>query len=185
MTTTLSHERAPARPSTIRIPGQRTAVDEAPPRARPQRVAAREPVLPDPRKRSRRRWPAAVGGLAAGLAVGTVGAVATIGAMSAPGPVAVRATAAQQPSFTANVSVPGRTLTAFGDGTWQVGVDVAAGTYTSAGAAGPACYYALRAAMAGGDVVNSTVSTGPATVVLTEADGWFETSGCATWTRTG
>jgi hypothetical protein len=34
-------------------------------------------------------------------------------------------------------------------------------------------------------VVNSAVSTGPSTVVLAEADGWFETSGCATWTRTG
>jgi hypothetical protein len=188
MTATLSpHEQAPSRPGTVRIPGQRTASDEQEPpdRAQPLRVAARDRVRPVPQRRSRRRWPAAVGGLAAGLAVGTVGAVATIGAMSAPASVIVKPAAAQEPSFTANVSVPGRTLTAFGDGKWQVGVDVAAGTYTSAGTIGPGCYHALRTAMTGGPVVNSTVSPGPATVVLTEADGWFETSGCATWTRTG
>jgi hypothetical protein len=183
MTITLSHEQAPARPSTVRVPEQRTAVDEDSPRAQPQRVAARPRVVPA--QRPRRRWPAAVGGLAAGLAVGTAGAVAIVGVTADRSPAIAPAAVATSPTFTANVSVPGRTLTAFRDGTWQIGVDIVPGTYTSAGSAGPACFHALRTSMAGGGVVNSAVSTGPATVVLTEADGWFETSGCATWTRTG
>jgi hypothetical protein len=183
MTITLSHEQAPARPSTVRIPGQRTAVDEDAPRARPQRLAARQPVVRA--QRSRRRWPAAVGGLAAGLAVGTAGAVAMVGGLAGTSTAITPAAVATSPAFTANVSVPGRTLTAFRDGTWQIGVDIAPGTYTSAGSAGPACFHALRTSQTSGGVVNSAVSTGPSTVVLAEADGWFETSGCATWTRTG
>ena len=62
------------------------------------------------------------------------------------------------------MTVPGRELTSFGDGTWQVGVDVVPGTYTSTG--GPDCRYALRAAVTGSDIAASTVGRGPATVVL-------------------
>ena len=77
--------------------------------------------------------------------------------------------------------MPGRELTSFGDGTWQVGADVAPGTYTTA--CGPACQYTLRAAVTGSDIVANTVGRGPATVVLSD-DGYVETSGCSTWTRT-
>jgi hypothetical protein len=80
------------------------------------------------------------------------------------------------------VTVPGRELTAFGDGAWQVGVDVVPGTYTSTG--GPDCRYALRPAVTGGDIAASTIGRGPVTVVLTGDAGYIETSGCATWRRT-
>ena len=85
-------------------------------------------------------------------------------------------------AFGGNVSVPGRVLTAFGDGTWQVGVDVVPGTYASAG--GPDCRHAVSAAVTGGDIVAGTVGPGAAAVVLADDNGFFETSGCGTWTRT-
>ena len=79
------------------------------------------------------------------------------------------------------MTVPARELAAFGDGTWQVGVDIMPGTYTSTG--GPDCRYALRAAVTGGDIA-SAIGSEPATVALTEGDGYVQTSGCATWRRT-
>ncbi len=83
----------------------------------------------------------------------------------------------------ANVSVPGRVLTSFADGTWQIGVDVAPGVYTTAG--GPTCHHAVRRTRSGGDLVSRAGSPGRGTVVLVEADGWFETSGCPAWRRVG
>lgn len=158
MTTTLPpHDRVPAM-SALDIPAQR--------QASPVRIPA--PAAP----RARRRWPVAVGGLAAGLAVGTAGAIGAVEATTThatPVPVGSRV-------VVANVSVPGRVLTAFGDGTWQVGVDVAPGTYASAG--GADCHHA-RSTRSGAD------GGGPTTVVLTARDGWFTTAGCATWQRTG
>lgn len=83
----------------------------------------------------------------------------------------------------ANVSVPGRVVTSFADGTWQIGVDVAPGVYTTAG--GPTCHHAVRRTRSGGDLVSRAGSPGRGTVVLVEADGWFETSGCPAWRRVG
>jgi hypothetical protein len=182
MTTALSHDEAPAWLPTGEIPVQRSA----PPGAslpEPAVLPAPEQVRPAPTEPTRRRWPAAVGGLAAGLAVGIVGAAGAVALMSMA-PAAAAAPAPPPPS-PANVSVPGRTMTAFGDGTWQIGVDIAPGTYSTAGSADADCYYALRTALTGGDTQSSTISPGPATVVLTESDGWFETFGCAAWNRVG
>jgi hypothetical protein len=161
MTTTLPpHDRAPAL-SALDIPAQR--------QASPVRVPA--PAAP----RARRRWPVAVGGLAAGLAVGTAGAIGAVEATTthaAPVPVGSRV-------VVADVSVPGRVQTTFGDGTWQVGVDVEPGTYASAG--GTDCHHALRSTRSGADGDGG----GGTTVVLGAQDGWFATSGCATWHRAG
>jgi hypothetical protein len=52
-------------------------------------------------------------------------------------------------AFACTQPVPGRELTSFADGTWQVGVDVLPGTYTSAG--GPDCPDAFGAAVTGSD----------------------------------
>ena len=92
------------------------------------------------------------------------------------------APAAPSGGYVANVSVPGRVMTSFGDGTWQIGVDVEPGTYTAGRAADPACHHALRNSRTGTKVAEDW---GSSTVVLTEADGWFQTSGCATWKRSG
>ena len=121
----------------------------------------------------------------AGMAAGAVGTLTAAVIVTAP---ALPHTAPEPPpvpeprvAFDGTVTVPARELTAFGDGTWQVGVDVAPGTYTSTG--GPDCRYALRAAVTGGDIAASAVGPGPASVVLAEDAGYVETSGCATWQR--
>src|SRR5689334_3438313 len=154
--------------------------------ARPVRVA---PARMTSLRSERRRWPAAVGGLAAGLTLGTVGAVGAVFALSAIPTAsttpALAAPAVSETGLSPNVSVPGRVLTAFGDGTWQVGVDIAAGSYRTTGPVGDAtCRHALRTARAGGAVTAAEASPGRDAVVLTEADGWFTTAGCATWRRT-
>lgn len=122
------------------------------------------------------------------MAVGAAGTLAAAAIMTAPAVVpapAVTPREVPEPhvAFAGTVSVPGRELTSFGDGTWQVGVDVLPGTYTSAG--GPDCRHAFRAAVTGSDIVAGTVDPGPAAVVLAEASGYFDTAGCGTWTRVG
>jgi hypothetical protein len=167
-------------PSHDRPTGVVAAAIPTPRVAPPPETFAPEPaMLPRPR-------PAAVWGVVAGMAAGAVGTLTAAVIVTAP--VALPHTAPAPPpvpeprvAFDGSVTVPGRELTAFGDGTWQVGVDVVPGTYTSTG--GPDCRYALRAAVTGGDVAASTVGPGPATVVLAADTGYVETSGCATWQR--
>jgi hypothetical protein len=166
-----SQDRRPTEAPVLVIPAQRSA----PP---PQTPAPA--VMPRPR-------PAAVWGVVAGMAAGaavtlTAAAIATAPAV-VPAPTTIsRHTPEPRVAAGGTVSVPGRVLTAFGDGSWQVGVDVAPGTYTTVG--GLDCRHALRAAVTGGDIAASAVEPDPATVVLTEDSGYFETSGCATWRRT-
>jgi hypothetical protein len=122
------------------------------------------------------------------MAAGAVGTRTAAAIVSAPAVVPAPVVAIPRPpeprvAFAGTVSVPGRELTSFGDGTWQVGVDVAAGTYTTTG--GPDCRHALRPALTGGDIVASAADPQPATVVLTEDSGWFETTGCTTWRQAG
>jgi hypothetical protein len=169
--TTPSQDRAPAWLPTAEIPLQRQAPPlqvgfMAPP------VAA--PAIPRPRQPR----PVATYVVAAGLAVGLMGAV---GAVQGATPDSTTP-AAPSGGYVANVSVPGRIMTSFGDGTWQIGVDVEPGTYTTGRAADPACHHALRNSRTGTNVAEDW---GSSTVVLTEADGWFQTSGCATWKRAG
>lgn len=169
-----THDHATDVPVAV-IPAQRGAPST-------ETVAAPEPaVLPRPR-------PAAVWSVVAGMAVGAAATLAAAAIVSAPAVVPAPDDAplmAPEPrvAFGGNVSVPGRVLTAFGDGTWQVGVDVVSGTYASAG--GPDCRHAFTAAAAtGGDIVAGAVDPGPTAVVLADDSGFFATSGCGTWTRT-
>jgi hypothetical protein len=210
--TTPSQDRASVRRTTGEIPAQRTApaagartattVPAAVAATVPAEVLRRVPTAAAPPARVaparvapatmgplRRRWPATVGGLAAGLTLGTVGAVGAAFALSATTVVttaAVPASAVLAASLSPNVSVPGRVLTAFGEGTWQVGVDIVPGTYMTTGPVdSAACHHALRTTRTGGKVTVGGVASGRATVVLNEANGWFASSGCATWTRIG
>ncbi len=185
--TTTQQAQAPPRSSTPTIPAQRQAVPlrvgvPAPRRSGPR--PARPDAVPGsvPRGRTPQPWPVTVGGLVAALALGTL---ATLGAPDDPTGQPVGAAPASDEGFVANVSVPGRVLTSFGDGTWQVGVDVAPGTYTTAGAVDPECRHAVRTSATVDDPVEGSGDRGPATVVLREDDGWFVTAGCATWRRTG
>jgi hypothetical protein len=211
MTTMTPQDRTAVRPAPGEIPAQRATPPEpagsSPGRAErasaPERAATSAPSVRPAANRAapvrvapvRRRWPAAVGGLAAGLTLGTVGTVGVAFALSA---IALPVTALTLPALTSpasavspagvspNVSVPGRVRTTVGDGTWQVGVDIAAGTYQTIGSVeGATCRHALRTARTGGTVTAAGVSPSRDTVVLAETDGWFASAGCATWRRVG
>jgi hypothetical protein len=151
-----------------------------------QRGAPSETPAPEPAVLPRRR-PAAVLGVVAGMAVGAAGTLIAAAIAAAPAVVpapddAPRVVPEPRVAFAGTVSVPGRELTSFGDGDWQVGIDVVPGTYATTG--GVDCRHALRPAVTGRDIVQTVVHQGPATVVLADGSGFFATSGCGTWTRT-
>jgi hypothetical protein len=146
----------------------------------PAQRGAPTPETPDPEPTVlHRQQPAAVLGVIAGMAAGAAGTLAAAAIVSAPAVVpapddAPRMTPEPRIAF-ANT---GRELTSFGDGRWQVGVDVLPGMYTSAG--GPDCRHAFSAGVTGTDIV---AGAGSAMVVLADGSGYFDTSGCGTWTR--
>lgn len=68
-----------------------------------------------------------------------------------------------------------------GDGVYEVGVDIRAGTYKSAGANGM-CYYASNGDANGSNILSNNIVEGGAPAVTTVAAGtFFETSGCGDW----
>ena len=193
----------PTRPPTndpwsAQIPTQRNAPPGLPVQA------------PKPPK-SPRRWPWALGGVVVGLLVG--GAVATAATPTAavtatastpartvtvtapPPPVrTVTVTVPAPPPETVTVEAPPPTaagpsgpLTTFGEGTWEVGVDIAPGKYKTSGSTSSGCYYARLKQNDGslGDIIDNNIQDGPMTVVIKSNDGYFETSGCEDWVKVG
>jgi hypothetical protein len=134
---------------SVEIPVPRPA-----PPAADESTARPGPPDPGTRRPARSRWAWAAAGITAGVLTGAVGIVA----VTAPANVdaGVRA-------------VPTTPLTTFCDGTWDVGRDVAPGTYVAAGST-PACRH-------------TGSPRGQTGVVLGE--GPFETAGCGTWSRVG
>lgn len=75
---------------------------------------------------------------------------------------------------------PAAPLDSFGSGTWEVGVDVAAGKYKTTG--GDQCYWARLQENDGsfGDIIDNGLGAGPQTVTIREGE-YFETQRCANW----
>lgn len=73
----------------------------------------------------------------------------------------------------------------FGDGTFQVGRDIVAGTYQNSG--GGQCYWARLSGGGGGlgDIIANDNTTGPTTVTIGDSDWGFKSSRCGTWTKVG
>jgi hypothetical protein len=72
----------------------------------------------------------------------------------------------------------------FGNGVYDVGVDVVAGTYAAAG--GPGCYWELNGGVGGQDLIDNHFQGGEGQVLATLSDGQrFSTNGCGTWQRRG
>lgn len=69
----------------------------------------------------------------------------------------------------------------FGDGVWQVGTDIAPGTYRAP--AGSNCYWAILESPGSDNIRNNGGFSANQTVTLTDA--WFETTGCGEWTKIG
>jgi hypothetical protein len=67
----------------------------------------------------------------------------------------------------------------FGDGIWQVGIDIISGVYRSPG--GGSCYWAKLGSANTDDIVNNGGFTPNQTI---EVDSpWFQSSGCGTWQK--
>ncbi|HME46932.1 hypothetical protein [Mycobacterium sp.] len=71
------------------------------------------------------------------------------------------------------------------DGTYSVGVDILAGTYSSAGpVAGGTCYWKRLSSPNGKDIVDNAMSKKPQVVRIDPSDTAFKTDGCQPWQRT-
>jgi hypothetical protein len=79
----------------------------------------------------------------------------------------------------------GPKVTTFGQGTWRVGVDIAAGTYSTV--AESSCYWARLKNFTGGlDAINANAnkeSGTKVTVTIKATDKGFLSRGCGTWKR--
>lgn len=103
------------------------------------------------------------------------GATATV-----PGPtVTVTATSEKTVMSTPKVAVAME-----GDGTYEVGVDVKPGTYVS-GKPELNCYWARLKGSGGSlsDIIANNNTSGRSLVTIKKTDKFFETSGCAPWTK--
>ena len=71
--------------------------------------------------------------------------------------------------------------TTFSDGTWQVGKDIAPGTYITQGASG--CYWDRSSDLSGSlsSVITNDNPTGQAIVTILSTDAGFTSQGCGTW----
>jgi hypothetical protein len=76
--------------------------------------------------------------------------------------------------------------TSFGPGTYQVGVDIAPGTYRTAGPSGStSCYWARLRDLSGGgnNIIANDLQQGPTVAAIAASDAAFTTAGCQTWTK--
>lgn len=126
------------------------------------------------------------------------GAARTEGPVSIPGGAEPGAVPAPPPNPDNSSGVaedgPGASgpLTEFGDGNWEIGVDIAPGKYKSAGPAldyeGAACFAQTTKEGNGeiGDIAKQEVVNGPITFII-PAKGvkFFESTGCQTWKKVG
>jgi hypothetical protein len=85
--------------------------------------------------------------------------------------------------WTSDLSRVTQDRTAFGDGTYLVGEDVAAGTYRSTGTG--TCSWSRLSGFGGtpDEVTASALGVGPQEVVLRVSDTGFASTGCGSWTR--
>jgi len=85
--------------------------------------------------------------------------------------------------WTTNLAQLTSSQTTFGDGTWQVGVDVLPGTYRSSG--GDTCYWSRLASFTGGiqdAIIANGIGEGPTVVTIAATDKGFEARDCGDWT---
>lgn len=81
-------------------------------------------------------------------------------------------------------ATPAPSYAHFGDGTFQVGKDIQAGTYrTRVGSSG--CYYARLKGFGGSvdDIIANDNTDAPAVVTISSSDKGFQSQGCGTWTK--
>lgn len=85
-------------------------------------------------------------------------------------------------------AAPAGPVTSFGEGTYVVGTDIAAGTYRSTGPVSGGlgiCYWERDKDTSGefSSIIANDLGEGPATVTISKTDGAFKTHGCNTWNK--
>lgn len=80
------------------------------------------------------------------------------------------------------VTPPAAKTTIAADGTYQVGTDIAPGTYASAGPASGTCSW--KRADAANKTLDNAISHKPQVVAILPTDATFKTSGCQAWSLT-
>ena len=89
------------------------------------------------------------------------------------------------PAGVAGADPPGPKTTIDHDGTYSVGKDIVAGTYSSAGPAnGGTCYWKRLSGPNGTEVVDNAMSKKPQVVEIDPTDRAFKTNGCQPWQMT-
>jgi hypothetical protein len=121
---------------------------------------------------------------------GTFGEILANGNASGPEIVTIAATdkafnSTRCAAWSADLSAITKSPTdPFGDGTFQVGVDIAPGTWRSAG--GTTCYWQRMSGFSGSGIneIIANDNTGPSTIVeIGATDKGFSSSRCGTWTK--
>jgi hypothetical protein len=161
-------------------------------------VQAPPPAPPGSVKpRSTKTWLIAGGALIGGLLLGAAAtggaktktvaspAVTTTATATATATATTRITSTVTAHPTATVRVT-TTFTpqpavAFGDGVRVVGSDIQPGIYKTAGAG--SCYWARMGDLAGSNINENGIVTGPTTVEVLASDKAFKTSGGCDWSR--
>lgn len=102
-----------------------------------------------------------------------------------PGPTVTKTVRkpAKTHTKTVKVTVTPKAKASFpGDGTYEVGVDIKAGTYVSAPPSSGNCYWAR---LSGGDglddIIANNNSAGQSLVTIASTDKFFQSSGCSEW----
>ncbi|OSC36910.1 hypothetical protein [Mycobacterium decipiens] len=80
---------------------------------------------------------------------------------------------------------PGPKTTMDSDGTYAVGIDIAPGTYSSAGPVGDGTCYWKRMGNPDGALIDNALSKKPQVVTIEATDKAFKTHGCQPWQNTG
>jgi hypothetical protein len=154
------------------------------------------PPAPPPKKR--KIWPWIVGGIILLLLLGMCGVAGRAVNQSSAPTVAPTAAPSPTPYVSSNVeedaapppvpAVPAGPKTEFGNGTWEIGVDIAPGKYKTSGPedSGRPCF--AQTTKEGdaslGDIQKQELSEGPLTVII-PAKGvkFFESAGCSVWKK--
>jgi hypothetical protein len=101
----------------------------------------------------------------------SAGSGAEPAATSAP---AVDSPAGQEPAVVAK-----KAPKTYGEGTYEVGVDIKAGKYKTSG--GTNCYFARLSSLDGGDIIDNNLSDGPMIASIKKTDKAIEFSGECSW----
>lgn len=180
----------PAAAPQVAVPAQRAAADIPVPPTAGHWPTRTERPSPPPRKR--RRWPFVVAGvLALFVIVGIVAAVTGSNGTAAPtvtvptpvAPTAAPAPVAAAPVPSAPVPAAGPSTTV-GDGTYEVGVDMAAGKYKTTGPGADSitgmCYQQRAKDSSGefGSIISNDLVQGPGVVTVKDGEVVTFSGGC-------